>query len=155
MKRLSKTLISAGLLAIVAIASPARVFADRGNGSGGVGNGIYLGEDLDALLPEGAVHVQSGEIRDGDTGESLMRLEHVRRKDLRKYGRRLSRSKLGQVDGFEFIPLINDHGVRNFWVSCPPENEKAEAICTKLVPTSKGNTKVLGVIGSLRRHKTH
>jgi hypothetical protein len=122
--------------------------AHAGNGSGGVGN-IYIDDNLIARMPEGSVQSKDGRIFDTKTGEALLQATQIDKREIGRYGRRLSRSTLGKVEGYEYIPETQDRTHRNFWIACNPQSSS----CLKLVPLSKNNPKAAGVIGSLTRRR--
>ncbi len=118
-----------------------------GNGSSGVGNGITAidsGMNVNAFLPNDYVETQGDQVLDKKTKEPLIKLDKISKDDLARYGRRLSHSQLGGLDGFEYIPEISDPYPQNFWIVC----DKGEK-CLKMSPLSKTNPKVPAVIGAL------
>jgi hypothetical protein len=85
---------------------------------------------------------------DGKTGEKLLRLDSIERKELNAYGIHLVPSQMGEVNGFEFVPdSDNSAPPQNFWIVCRAKSES----CLRIVPVSKTNPGVLNVIGGLRR----
>lgn len=78
---------------------------------------------------------------------SLFRIERVSKEGLGAFGSNLAPSRLGSVDGFEFLPGRRSIATQNnFWVICGKTDR-----CLRLVPVSRTNSKVLDVVGGLKR----
>jgi hypothetical protein len=120
--------------------------AGGGNGSGSTGNGITLDDKIATLMPEDSVELKGKRILDSRTHEPLLEMSEIKREDLGKFGNRLARSKLGSVEGYEFVPEVTDRVRENFWITCPTPDH-----CVRFNALSKTNPKALGVIGSLSK----
>lgn len=115
-------------------------FAWAGNGSSGVGTAkIANGFSANNLL--GKVERVDNDIIDSISKEKIIKIIVVE-KDKIDF-KKLHKSQFGKTQGFEYIPTKLKE--KNYWVLC----NKNENTCSKLVPTSKTNKKVLSIMGSL------
>ena len=117
-----------------------------GNGSSGIGNAYMINENLAAILPQNSIEVDRDEIRDAKSHEKLLQITPATEAEMRKFGDKLVKAKLGSVDGLEYIPNVNDAKAKNFWIVCQKKGE-----CIKLLPLSKTNSKVPAIIGALSK----
>lgn len=114
-----------------------------GNGSSGVGNGKIIisrfvsASDLDARVK-----------RDGDflfsleSGKKILVISNFAPES--EMAEFLMPSRLGEVQGFEFIPPISGN-TGNYWIVCGQKGEE----CKKLTPLGEGSL-AAAVMGTLQ-----
>ena len=142
-----RTLGTAVCFTLVSITASAWALA-AGNGSSGTGNGIVtIGDGVATLLPDAQGVTRKGDfLVDSGTGEKLIRIESVRKKDLDPTKPELVPAHLGQMKGYEFLPDLRNISTQdNFWIVCGKKD-----LCLRLVPVSRTNPKVQDIVGGLR-----
>lgn len=118
--------------------------AFAGNGSSGVGT-ASIAKGFRANNFVGKVERVGDVVVDLDSKEKIFDVVAMNKEDVNF--RQLVKSKLGQVDGFEYIPRSIKE--RNYWVLCN-ENEKT---CFKMIPSSDANKRIPSIMGSLIEEK--
>lgn len=109
-----------------------------GNGSSSVGSAsIPIFGDVAAALPAGLVVTNGNLVQDGSA--PILALTPIAQEELT--GRWVP-SKLGAVQGYEFVPE-RDSAEKNSWAVCGAQG------CMKITPLSDRNSKIPAVIGSL------
>ena len=111
-----------------------------GNGSSGVGT-ASIANGIHANNLGGVVERVGDEVIDLSSKRKILDVITVDKTEIDF--KKLAKAQFGKVNGFEYVP--NSLKEKNYWVIC----RESEKTCSKFIPTSNTNKKILSILGSL------
>jgi hypothetical protein len=115
-----------------------------GNGSSGVGT-ASIAKGIHANNMGGMVERIGDEIIDLSSKEKIINVVTINKDEIDFT--KLAKAQFGQVSGFEYVPSSMKE--KNYWIVC----KKGEKTCSKFIPTSNTNNKIISILGSLVEDK--
>ena len=111
-----------------------------GNGSSGVGT-ASIAKGIHANNLGGVVERVGDEVIDLNSKQKILDVITVDKTEIDF--KKLVKAQFGKVNGYEYVP--NSMREKNYWVIC----KEGEKTCSKFIPASNTNKKILSILGSL------
>jgi len=141
--------IFVGFFAFLISANSNAIFG--GTGSAGTGNGMEIGGDGLEAFGIAQIEMQGNKVIDLDKREVIFEVKPAVEVGIAAglVNGEYVPSRLGSVDGFEWVPETGSNQAHIEWMVCPKVSRTGSS-CLRLLPKSPTNPKTVAFIGSLR-----